>query len=100
MVDQRLGGAGAADGSREALVTRADVQRIFQPIVDAANSQLASYQQVKRFALLPTEFSVATGELTPTLKVKRRIVEDRWQDVIEGIYTQAPPEKLEDGGAG
>ena len=64
-------------------------QRIFQPIVDQANSELAGYEQVKRFALLPAEFSVATGELTPTLKVKRRVVEERWKEVIEEIYAHA-----------
>ena len=59
---------------------------MFQPIVDEANAELASYEQVKRFALLPAQFSIDTGELTPTLKVKRRVVTERWQDVIKGIY--------------
>ena len=88
-LEQRLAVDGLAPGDRGELVCRDEIRQIFQPIVDQANSQLASYEQVKRFALLPAEFSVATGELTPTLKVKRRVVEERWKDTIEGIY--APP---------
>ena len=91
-LDQRLAVDGLAPGTPAELVCRRDVQQIFQPIVDQANSELASYEQVKRFALLPAEFSVATGELTPTLKVKRRLVEERWKDVIEEIYAVNPKE--------
>ena len=85
-LERRLDADGLAPGTPADLVSREDVRRIFQPIVDQANSDLASYEQVKRFALLPAEFSVATGELTPTLKVKRRVVEECWKDAIEEIY--------------
>ena len=88
-LERRIAVDGLAPGRPDELVTREDVQRIFQPIVDQANSELAGYEQVKRFALLPAEFSVATGELTPTLKVKRRVVEERWKEVIEEIYAHA-----------
>jgi long-chain acyl-CoA synthetase len=90
LLEQRLSG-GAAGVSREALVGRDDVRELFQPIVDRANSELASFEQVKSFALLPAEFTVEGGELTPTLKVKRRVVADRWKDVIEAIYASPPP---------
>ena len=89
-LEQRLSVAGLGSGSPDDLVTREDVRGLFQPIVDRANSELASYAQVKRFALLPAEFSVATGELTPTLKVKRRVVEDRWKDVSDALYSEDP----------
>jgi long-chain acyl-CoA synthetase len=89
---QRLAVDGLAPGTPAELVVREDIQRIFQPIVDQANSGLASYEQVKRFALLPVEFAVATGELTPTLKGKRRVVAERWKDAIEEIYAHSPPE--------
>ena len=88
-LEQRLAGAGLAAGRLEDLVGRGDVRALFQPIVDQANAELASYEQVKRFALLPARFSIDTGELTPTLKVKRRVVTERWRDVIEGIYQSA-----------
>ncbi len=90
LLEQRLSG-GSAGVSREALVGRDDVRELFQPIVDRANSELASFEQVKAFVLLPAEFTVEGGELTPTLKVRRRVVADRWQDVIEAIYAAPPP---------
>ena len=90
LLEQRRSG-GVAGASREALVGRDDVRELFQPIVDRANSELASFEQVKSFALLPAEFTVEGGELTPTLKVKRRVVADRWKGVIESIYAAPPP---------
>jgi len=92
-LDQRLAADGLAPGNPAEVVRREDVLRIFQVFVDQANSELASYEQVKRFALLPAEFSVATGELTPSLKVKRRVVEERWKDAIEEIYAKSPPQE-------
>ena len=88
-LEQRLAASGIASGSLGDLVGRADVRALFQPIVDEANAELASFEQVKRFALLPAQFSIDTGELTPTLKLKRRVVMERWQDAIEGIYQDA-----------
>ncbi len=88
-LEQRLAASGIASGDLGDLVGRADVRALFQPIVDEANAELASFEQVKRFALLPTQFSIDTGELTPTLKLKRRVVMERWQDVVEGIYQDA-----------
>ena len=95
-LEQRIALEGLASGSPGELVTREDIRGIFQQIVDRVNSGLARYERVKRFALLPAEFSVETGELTPTLKVKRRVVEGRWKDVVEALYTDAP-EPTEDG---
>jgi long-chain acyl-CoA synthetase len=54
--------------------------------VAAANERLARVQQVKRWRLLPVEWTAETGELTPTLKLKRRVVHDRYADVIESLY--------------
>ena len=76
----------ADDASREALVERSEVVRLFDAIVEEANAELAPHEQVKRFALLPAEFAIATGELTPTMKVKRNVVCDRWADTIERLY--------------
>ena len=88
-VEQRLAASGIASGGLDDLVGRDDVRALFQSIVDEANAELASFEQVKRFALLPTQFTIDGGELTPTLKLKRRVVMERWQDVIEGIYNDA-----------
>jgi long-chain acyl-CoA synthetase len=54
--------------------------------VDAANSRLARVQQVKTWRLLPVEWTAETEELTPTLKLKRRIVHGKYGDVIDALY--------------
>ena len=50
------------------------------------NEQLASYEQVKKFRLLQRDFSIEDGELTPTLKVKRRVVVDKYRELLEAMY--------------
>ena len=60
-----------------------------QQAVDAANGRLARYEQIRKFAILPAELSVDGGELTPTLKVKRREVDRKYADVIEAMYREA-----------
>jgi long-chain acyl-CoA synthetase len=86
VLEQRLRALGRASGDRASLVARADVVGLYQEIVDALNHELAQYEQIKKMALLPTEFTIDGGELTPTLKVKRRVVESQWREVIEGLY--------------
>jgi long-chain acyl-CoA synthetase len=61
------------------------VERIRQT-VDGVNEKLASYARVKRFAVLPADFSTENGELTPTLKVKRKVVGANYADLIESLY--------------
>ncbi|QFY10691.1 AMP-binding protein [Nonomuraea phyllanthi] len=58
--------------------------------VEAANAKLARVQQVKRWALLGTEWTAETEELTPSLKLKRRVIHAKYADVIEGLYTGPP----------
>ena len=55
--------------------------------VDALNKELPSYEQIKRFSVLAKEFSIADGEMTPTLKMKRNVIETRYKDVIDQMYT-------------
>jgi long-chain acyl-CoA synthetase len=62
------------------------VRAVVQEAVDEANSHFARIEQVKRFAILDSELSQAGGELTPTLKVKRNVVHDRYSDLIESLY--------------
>ena len=54
--------------------------------VAAANERLARVQQVKRWRLLPVEWTAETEELTPTLKLKRRVVHAKYADVIDALY--------------
>jgi long-chain acyl-CoA synthetase len=64
------------------------VQAIYQTILDEINRSLAQFEKIKRFALLPKDMTVEGGELTPTLKVRRRIVEQHWAGVIEQLYAR------------
>jgi long-chain acyl-CoA synthetase len=88
-LDRRLATMGRAGGARDALVVRSDVIALFQEAVDAVNATLAPFETIKRFALIPSEFTVAGGEMTPTMKVKRRVVEDRWRTVIDQLYEES-----------
>jgi long-chain acyl-CoA synthetase len=54
--------------------------------VDAVNAQLAPYARIKRFAVVPAEFTQEGGELTPTLKVRRREVRAKYADLLESLY--------------
>ena len=55
-------------------------------IVEEKNTQLQSYARIKKFAVLPADFTLDGGELTPTLKVKRKVVSQKYVDVIEELY--------------
>lgn len=77
---------GLAGASRAALVGRPEVASLYQVIIDRVNEGLGQFERIKKFALLPAEFSVASGELTPTMKVRRKVVEERWRGEIEQIY--------------
>jgi long-chain acyl-CoA synthetase len=54
--------------------------------VEEKNTQLQSYAKIKRFTVLPTDFTLDGGELTPTLKVKRKVVSQKYKDAIEELY--------------
>jgi long-chain acyl-CoA synthetase len=54
--------------------------------VEEKNTQLQSYAKIKRFTVLPVDFSLDGGELTPTLKVKRKVVSQKYKDAIEELY--------------
>jgi long-chain acyl-CoA synthetase len=96
-LERRLKELGRPPGSPAELTTRPDVIALYQEIVDALNRELAQFERIKRIALLPAEFSVESGELTPTLKVKRKVVEQRWHELIEGLYTDSRDPRLAGG---
>ncbi len=57
-----------------------------QAIVDGVNAELSRYEQIKRFRILPRDFSADEDEVTPTLKLKRRVVAEHFADEIEALY--------------
>jgi long-chain acyl-CoA synthetase len=87
-LERRLKDLGRPPGTREELVRRPDVLAIYQELVDALNRDLSQFERIKKLALLPVEFSIESGELTPTLKVKRKVVEERWRDTIDALYAE------------
>jgi len=68
------------------LVMREPVQKLFEQRVSEINARLAPYETIKKFVLLPHDFSIETGELTPTLKLKRKVIWERYQEKIEDMY--------------
>ena len=85
-LERRLKDLGRPPATRDELIARSDVVALYQEIIDGLNRELSQYERIKRIALLPREFSVDSGELTPTLKVKRKVVEERWREQIERLY--------------
>ncbi len=63
----------------------------FQDYVNQVNAELASYETIKYFRILDQDFSVDTGELTPTLKLKRRVVSEKYQTIIDAMYQESRP---------
>ena len=68
------------------LVRHPRVRQLVQSYVDEVNSGLASFESVKRFDIPPADFTEASGELTPTLKVKRKVVYDKYKALVEAMY--------------
>ncbi|MEU8279521.1 AMP-dependent synthetase/ligase [Microbispora bryophytorum] len=77
---------GIAFGSLADLAAHPDVLKEVEAAVESANRKLARVQQVKRWRLLPVEWTAETAELTPSLKLKRRVVHARYAEVIEELY--------------
>ena len=63
-----------------------EVRALVQKELDRANSNYAQVEQIKKFTILDRDLSVETGELTPTLKVKRDVINERYEDVFESMY--------------
>lgn len=63
------------------------VKTHYQAIIDARMEGFSKYERVKNFVLVPDEFTQEAGELTPTLKLKRRVLLARYKDLIEGLYS-------------
>ena len=74
------------DKSNSGLITNQEIQDRIQLEVDSYNQHYGGYEQIKRYTLLDHEFSVEEGELTPTLKLKRKIILAKYAKEIEQIY--------------
>ncbi len=74
--------------SRQELVAHPKVQALYEGIVEDLNKNLARFEKLKRVLLVPDEFSVADGTLTPSLKLRRRAIEDRYRGMIDEVYAR------------
>jgi len=88
-LERRLKEVGRPPGDRAELVTRPDVVALYDEVIDALNRDLSQFERIKKVRLLPREFSIESGELTPTLKVRRKAVEQNWRAAIDELYNDA-----------
>lgn len=80
---------GIAFSSRADLVANSQVQKLYEEIVDTANENLARFEKLKRVMLVADEFTIENGALTPTMKLRRRVIETRYRREIDELYAQA-----------
>ena len=83
------GRADLAHAPLAALAQDAAVVALVQAGVDELNRSLAKYETIKKFAILPQELTQEAGELTPSLKVKRKVVEQKYRAVLDAFYSGA-----------
>ena len=72
--------------SREQLCASPQIHEMMKERIDTLQQQLAHYEQIKRFTLLPHHFSMERGELTNTLKIKRRVLNENYRKEIDAMY--------------
>ncbi|OLT29132.1 AMP-dependent synthetase [Nocardiopsis sp. CNR-923] len=90
-LDPEAIGSWAADNGRggldyAALTREAAVRELVQEAIDALNRDLPRHETVKRFTILPSDLSVEEGEITPSLKMRRRAIEEKYRDLLDAMY--------------
>ena len=71
-----------------ALAADQRVRELLQRVVDDTNRDRSRFEQIKRFAVLPRDFTMEAGEITPTLKLRRRAAQEHFADEIEALYAE------------
>ena len=74
--------------SREELLAHPAINRLIESRIEACQKHLAPFEKIKRFTLLPEPFSIENGELTDTLKLRRRVVAEHYAQEIEKMYAE------------
>ena len=77
---------GLTVSDRASLLGRPEVVAAYQAVIDAVNAGLARFETIKKFRLVTEPFTIADGQLTPTLKVKRRVIAQRYGAVLDEMY--------------
>jgi long-chain acyl-CoA synthetase len=80
--------AGLESEDPEVLVNRPEVRELIENEVAERNRLLASFETIKKYCLLARDFSIEAGEMTPSLKIKRKVVVDKYRDELEALYKE------------
>jgi long-chain acyl-CoA synthetase len=79
--------------SRFELVKHPDIVEFYRKRIDERSRNLAGFEKIKEFTLLPEELTVDRNEITPTMKIKRKVVAEKFNDVIDGMYGGGMPKR-------
>jgi long-chain acyl-CoA synthetase len=82
---------GVSFHTHEELVAAPRVRELYRGIVEDLNKKLAQFETIKKLIIVPDEFTVAGGEITPTLKLKRRVIEAKYKKQIDELYQEPHP---------
>jgi len=83
---------------REELVKDPKALSLVRQAIDILNGDEPHERQIRAFALLTNDFTIEGGELTPTMKIKRRVIADKYRDVIEQMYRDAESDAASEAG--
>ncbi|MGB9906838.1 MAG: AMP-dependent synthetase/ligase [Candidatus Saccharicenans sp.] len=81
-------GRGLQFASRQELIRNPEIVAFIQEEIDRATAHMASYEKIKKIALLERELEIEKGEITPTLKVRRAAIENRYRELIDSLYRE------------
>ena len=70
------------------IIKNSEIQKLFKKEIERINEEYGKWEKIKDYRLVPHQWSMDTGELTPTLKLKRRVIFDKYRDLIEDIYRE------------
>jgi long-chain acyl-CoA synthetase len=88
---------GLTFATREELVALPEIHAFMQQLVDETTRWLPPHERIRQIVLLPRELRMGDGEVSPTLKVRRRVVEEKYRDVIEEMFSRHAPKTQESG---
>ena len=86
-LEQWAGERGIAFESREELVSNSKVLEEFHRIMADVNQDLAHFETIKKIVLVPDDFTISAGEVTPTLKLRRKAIEEKYREQIDALYS-------------
>ncbi len=69
------------------LLKHSEIIKMFEQRIESLQKELAHFEQVKKFTLLSQAFSVKLGEITPTLKLRRKVIMERYRHIIDSMYS-------------